>query len=155
MKNSGEPIISTRGRTMGMAAASASAPKMAPTSELMSDAPRARPASPFFAMGCPSTIVDAVIASPGIPNRMDVMSPVVAVTADIPRRNANASTACILKINGSISARVTGPPRPGRMPTANPITMPSIISVKVVYVNTCASPAPKASSISGIILRSR
>ena len=72
------------------------------------------------------------------------MSPVVAVTADMPRRKANASTASILKMNGSISASVTGPPSPGRMPTAKPITMPSIMSVKVVAVKTCARPAPKA-----------
>ena len=51
MKNSGDPMASTSGRTMGMARASAKAPKTAPTSELMSDAPRARPASPFLAMG--------------------------------------------------------------------------------------------------------
>ena len=144
MKNSGEPMASTRGRTMGMARARAKAPKTAPTRELMSDAPRARPASPFLAMGWPSTMVDAVMASPGMPNSMDVMSPVVAVTADMPRRKANASTASILKMNGSISASVTGPPSPGRMPTAKPITMPSIMSVKVVAVKTCARPAPKA-----------
>ena len=144
MKNSGDPMASTRGRTTGMARASAKAPKTAPTSELMREAPRARPASPFLAMGCPSTMVDAVMASPGMPKRMEVMSPVVAVTADMPRRKEKASTASILKMNGSISANVTGPPRPGRMPTAKPITMPSSISVKVVAVKTCARPPAKA-----------
>ena len=68
----------------------------------------------------------------------------VAVTADMPNRKAKASTASILKMNGSISASVTGPPSPGRIPTANPITMPSIMSVKVVAVKTCARPPTKA-----------
>ncbi len=75
-------------------------------------------------MGWPSTIVEAVVGSPGIPKRIDVMSPVVLVTAAIPRRNANASTGVILKMNGSMSASVVGPPRPGRMPTAKPMAMP-------------------------------
>ena len=124
MKNSGEPKVSTSGRTIGMASASTRAPKTAPKSELMMAAPSARPASPFLAMGWPSTIVEAVVGSPGIPKRIDVMSPVVLVTAAIPRRNANASTGVILKMNGSMSASVVGPPRPGRMPTAKPMAMP-------------------------------
>ncbi len=124
MKNSGEPKVSTSGRTIGMASASTRAPKTAPKSERMMAAPSARPASPFLAMGWPSTIVEAVVGSPGIPKRIDVMSPVVLVTAAIPRRNANASTGVILKMNGSMSASVVGPPRPGRMPTAKPMAMP-------------------------------
>ena len=64
--------------------------------KLMSAAPRARPASPFLAMGWPSTMVAAVMPSPGTPNRIDVMSPVVAVTAFEPRRNANAVVGSIL-----------------------------------------------------------
>ena len=96
MKNSEEPMESTRGCTMGMARARAKAPKTAPTSELMSAAPRARPASPFFAMGWPSTMVAAVMPSPGTPKRIDVISPVVAVTALEPRRNANAVVGSIL-----------------------------------------------------------
>src|SRR5438128_1678148 len=61
MKNSGEPNVSTSGRTIGIASASTTAPKTAPKSELMIAAPNARPASPFLAMGWPSTIVDAVV----------------------------------------------------------------------------------------------
>ena len=96
MKNSEEPMDSTSGCTMGIARASAKAPKIAPTSELISAAPRARPASPFFAMGWPSTMVAAVMPSPGTPKRMEVISPVVAVTALEPRRNANAVVGSIL-----------------------------------------------------------
>ena len=51
MKSSGEPKVSTSGRTTGIARASAAAPISAPTSELMSAAPRARAASPRFAIG--------------------------------------------------------------------------------------------------------
>ena len=127
MKNSGVPRASTRGVTTGMATAMAPAPMRAPMSELMSEAPRARPASPFLAMGWPSTMVEAVDPSPGMPKRMEVMSPVVAVTAIIPSRKENASTASILSWNAnpSMRAMVTGPPRPGSMPTANPMRLPS------------------------------
>ena len=97
MKNSEEPMESTSGCTMGIARASAKAPKTAPTSELMSAAPRARarfpPSSPW---GWPSTMVAAVMPSPGTPKRIEVMSPVVAVTALEPRRNANAVVGSIL-----------------------------------------------------------
>ena len=148
MKNSGEPMERTKGRITGMASAKAKAPKMAPSRELIKAAPKARPASPFLAMGWPSTMVDAVIASPGIPKRIEVMSPVVAVTAAIPSRKAKASTASILKINGSIRARVTGPPRPGKIPTTKPIRIPSIIRVNVVPEKTWNRPPMNAWSIS-------
>ena len=125
MKNSGVPRASTSGVTTGMATAMAPAPMSAPMSELMSEAPSARPASPFLAMGWPSTMVEAVEPSPGMPNRMEVMSPVVAVTAIMPSRKENASTASILSWNAnpSMSAMVTGPPRPGSMPTAKPMSV--------------------------------
>ena len=66
------------------------APNTAPTNELISAAPSARPASPFLAIGWPSTMVAAVIPSPGTPKSTEVISPVVAVTALEPRRKANA-----------------------------------------------------------------
>ena len=69
MKNSGEPKERTNGRTIGMATASATPANMAPTRELISTAPSARPASPFRAMAWPSTMVDAVVGSPGTPNK--------------------------------------------------------------------------------------
>ena len=69
------------------------------------------------------------------------MSPVVLVTANIPRRKANAWTGVILKTNGSMRARVVGPPRPGRMPTAKPMAMPISISPKVGQAKTWISPA--------------
>jgi len=134
----------TRGRTIGMASARAKAPKIAPSRELIKAAPRARPPSPFLAIGWPSTIVDAVIASPGIPKSIEVISPVVAVTAAIPSRKEKASTASILKINGSIRASVTGPPRPGRMPTAKPIEIPISMKKKVFQTKTCISPSMNA-----------
>ena len=51
MNSSGEPNVSTRGRTMGIASARATAPINAPIKELISAAPRARPASPLLAIG--------------------------------------------------------------------------------------------------------
>jgi len=144
MKNSGEPRVSTSGRTMGIASPRTRAPNTAPMSELIIAAPRARPASPFFAMAWPSTMVAAVVGSPGMPNRMDVMSPVVAVTASMPRRKANASIGVILKTNGSMSASVVGPPSPGRRPTTKPRTMPISISPNVGHAKTCTSPVTLA-----------
>ncbi len=96
MKNSGAPIERTSGLTRGIARARAKAPNTAPTRELISAAPRASPAYPLLAMGCPSTIVAAVIPSPGTPKRTEVMSPVVAVTALEPRRKAKAVVGSIL-----------------------------------------------------------
>ena len=125
MKYWGDPTDKTRGLTTGMEIARHNAPKIAPTSELIRAAPRARPASPFFAMGWPSTTMEAVMGSPGTPKRIEVMSPVVAVTAVIPRRKEKASTGVIWKIKGSIKARVTGPPRPGRIPTTKPMAIPT------------------------------
>src|SRR6266508_4323376 len=80
----------------------------------------------------------------GIPGRIDVMSPVVAVTASIPRRKANASTGVILKTNGSMSASVVGPPRPGSSPTTKPSAMPISISPKVGHAKTWTSPVALA-----------
>ena len=96
MNSSGAPKVRTRGRTTGIARARAKAPTKAPTSELMSAAPKARPASPFFAIAWPSRMVAAVVPSPGTPKRTEVMSPVVETTECIPRRKAKASTGVIL-----------------------------------------------------------
>ncbi len=135
---------------MGMASPSTRAPNTAPTSELIIAAPSARPASPFLAMAWPSTMVAADVASPGIPKRMEVMSPVVAVTASIPRRKAKASTGDILNTNGSIRASVVGPPNPGRIPTANPMATPISISPNVGQANTWTSPVRLAWNTSTI-----
>ena len=95
-------------------------------------------------MAWPSTIVDAVVGSPGTPNKTEVMSPVVAVTAVMPSRKAKASTAFILKTNGSISAIAVGPPRPGRMPTTKPMAIPTIIKLNVDQLKTWRSPENSA-----------
>ena len=150
MKNSGDPKASTSGRTSGMASPRTSAPKTAPTSELIMAAPRARPASPRLAIACPSTIVAAEVGSPGMPNRIDVMSPVVLVTESMPRRNANASTGVILNTKGSMRASVVGPPRPGRIPTVNPMATPISIRPNVGHAKTWISPVRLAWARSAI-----
>jgi hypothetical protein len=93
MKSSGEPRARTSGWITGIEAARAKAPMTAPISELNKAAPNALPASPFLAMGWPSTIVAAAVPSPGTPKRMEVMSPVVETTECIPRRKAKPSMA--------------------------------------------------------------
>jgi hypothetical protein len=93
-------------------------------------------------------MVAAVVGSPGTPKRMEVMSPVVFVTAAIPRRKAKAWTGFILTMKGSIRARVVGPPNPGRIPTAKPIPMPKSINPKVVPVKIWVRPKTKEFAIS-------
>ena len=78
----------------------------------------------------------------------------VAVTADMPKRKAKASTGVILKMKGSIKARAVGPPRPGRIPTQNPTAMPIIIRVNVEKVKTWKNPETNAWTISNIGLAS-
>ena len=92
------------------------------------------------------------MASPGTPNRMEVMSPVVAVTADIPRRKAKASTPSIVKTKGSIRARVTGPPSPGSMPTEKPTAIPTSIRLKLFQASTRKKPSTEAWNISSSII---
>ena len=122
MKSSGEPKVSTSGRTIGIDTASAAAPISAPTSELISAAPSARPASPFFAIGWPSTTVAADRPSPGTPNRIDVMSPVVAATECMPSRKANASTGLILKTKGNHQREGRGAADTGKQADQKPST---------------------------------
>src|SRR5262245_27594775 len=85
-----------------------------------------------------------------MPNRMDVMSPVVFVTASIPSRNAKASTGFILNTKGSMRASVVGPPRPGRIPTAKPMATPISMSPKVGQAKTWTSPVQLAWATSTI-----
>ncbi len=150
MKNSGLPKESTIGRTTGTASASMKAPKMEPIRAAVRIAPSALPASPFLAMGCPSTMAAAVVGSPGIPKSTEVMSPVVFTTQAMPNRKANASTGLILTTKGSIKAMAVGPPRPGRMPTANPMPMPSSMRLKVVGVKIWAKPWKKHCNVSSM-----
>jgi hypothetical protein len=63
-----------------------------------------------------------------MPNRIDVMSPVVETTDAMPRRKAKACTGGIVKINGNIKTRAVPLPKPGNMPTTNPMAIP--ISIK-------------------------
>ena len=137
-----------------MASPSTRAPKTAPMSELIIAAPRARPASPFFAMAWPSTIVAAVVGSPGILNRIDVMSPVVAVTAEHPQEEGERLDRRHLEHERQHERQVVGPPSPGRSPTTKPRAMPISISPKVGHAKTCASPVTLAwrkSAIAGLL----
>ncbi len=151
-KNSGDPKASTTGRMIGIEAASATAPMIEPTSELISTAPRARPVWPCLAIGWPSRITDADSGSPGTPNRIDVTSPNMIETESIPSRKANAACGDMLKVNGSISASVVGAEIPGRIPIMKPMTMLIIISRNVCGESSCTRPDPAACSIVSIAL---
>src|SRR4026207_349417 len=94
--------------------------------------------------------MDAVMGSPGTPKRIEVMSPAVAVPAVLPRRKEKGSTGLIVKIKGSIRARVTGPPRPGRIPTEKPMAIPANWRANAFHVKSWVKPWRQASRISTI-----
>ena len=72
---------------------SVTAPNNAPASEAASDAPIARPASPRRAIGCPSIMVAAAVASSRDANENRRQISVVAVTETRPINSANACCA--------------------------------------------------------------
>ena len=74
-------------------------------------------------------------------------APVVAATACMPSRNANASAGCILKTKGIIKARVAAPPMPGSKPTQKPSSMPTSIKLKAFHCKTRNKPSMKASNM--------
>jgi len=84
-----------------------------------------------------------------MPNSTEVMSPVVAVTACIPSRKANAEIASIGYTNGIIMASVAAPPSPGRMPTSRPTPMPTSMMPNVWGASTSSSAAKKTLNPSG------
>ena len=88
--SSGEPIDSISGRSTGMLIASTTAPTMPPASDEAKPAPKARPASPFFAMAWPSITVAAAPTWPGTPNSTAVMKSDEVITAAMPSRSAKA-----------------------------------------------------------------
>ena len=89
-RSSGEPIDSMIGRRIGMLTASTMAPTMPPASEEAKPAPKARPASPFFAMAWPSITVAAAPTWPGTPNSTAVMKSDEVITAAMPSSSAKA-----------------------------------------------------------------
>jgi hypothetical protein len=63
----GVPIANINGCRMGILTASKQAPKTPPSTEDVNAAPKARLASPFFAIGWPSRMVAAEPTVPGTP----------------------------------------------------------------------------------------
>ena len=149
MKNSGEPKESTSGRMIGMATRQGRRRRIwrrpgnssAPRQE-RGPPRRCAPWRGRRQWSMPSSVRRERRTS------TEVMSPVVAVTAVMPRRNAKASTADILKTNGSISAIAVGPPSPGRMPTTKPMAMPTIIRLKVDKLKHWRKPEIRACNMS-------
>ncbi|MNP80791.1 hypothetical protein D3C76_1789860 [compost metagenome] len=66
--------------------AKTTAPMMPPTPEAVIEAPSARAACPCLANGCPSRVVAASSPSPGMPNMMLEIWPLVPFTACIVSR---------------------------------------------------------------------
>ncbi len=73
-----------------MLIASTTAPTRPPASEDAKPAPKARPASPFFAMAWPSMTVAAAPTWPGTPNSTAVMKSEEVITAAMPSSRAIA-----------------------------------------------------------------
>ena len=91
------------GRALGAALASSLVGALVGAAALAAAVPVVRPLVLTF--GSPELFMLAIVglafiaalaASPGTPNSTEVMSPVVATTACMLRRNANASTGCML-----------------------------------------------------------
>src|SRR5712691_6472855 len=101
------------------------APKMPPIIDDMYAALSARPASPFFAIGKPSSTVAAEAAPPGTPNRIAGIGSPVAVVAPRPSSSAKAEYGSMLNVNGSSIAVPVSPPIPGMMPSMSPMMQPS------------------------------
>ena len=136
MNSSGDRTDRARSAAGGTARASVSAPNTDPASELKRDAPIARAASPRRAIGWPSTIVAAAVASPGMPTRIDVRSPVVAATEATPMRRAKASCGFEAESERQEQCKMAAPPRPGRMPTSAPIRTPTTRNPITGHANT-------------------
>ena len=130
MKNSGELKESTRGRRIGSEANRTRAPKMPPSSDATNEALSALAPSPFFAMGWPSRIVAWEPVLPGTEMRIEVNALAVLPTASMPTRSAmTRSGSFMVMTKGSMSARVLGPPMPGRNPTRLPIPTPRHMNI--------------------------
>src|SRR5579883_3218055 len=145
--SSGVPIASMNGRRIGIETASRTAPNTPPTIDELNEAPKARPASPRFAIGWPSSTVAADPTAPGTPNRIAGIVSEVAVTAHMPIRKARAVWASMAWVNGISRARPPRPPMPGSMPMTSPSPMPEQMMAKRAGSSTTAS-ALSALSIS-------
>ena len=88
--NSGEPKLNTRGLRMGRLRSSTPAPNIPPSGEAMKAAPKARLASPFWAMGKPSTMVAWLPELPGTAISTEGKVLAVLDTAPMPNRKAIA-----------------------------------------------------------------
>src|SRR5215470_9060701 len=123
--NSGEPRNNMTGRRIGIETAIRKAPNTPPMSEDMYAALSARPASPFLAIGKPSSTVAAEAAPPGTPNSTAGIGSPVAVVDPSPSSSANAVYGSMLKVNGSSIAVPARPPIPGTIPSTRPMTHPA------------------------------
>ena len=124
-KNSGGAKARTRGRMIGTSSIKESAPNAPPIAELVTAAPIARPACPFFVIGNPSKTVAALTASPGVFRSIAVIEPPTSLTACAPSKSPNAAAGSMTKVNGMSTARLKVPDTPGKMPTTMPMRTPA------------------------------
>ena len=148
-RSSGEPKLRMNGRRIGMLKARKSAPQSPPSSDAEKAAPNARAARPCFAIGWPSSIVDADPTVPGTPNKTAGMVSDVATTACSPTKNASAVNGSISNVKGRSNDRPTIPLSPGITPSDKPITTPNATNMSREGSKTISS---ALSAISNIVL---
>jgi hypothetical protein len=113
--------------------------KIPPKTETMTAVPKARDASPFLVIGCPSRTVAAAEGVPGIPKRIAETDPPVIPPIYVPSSKPIAGTASRLNDIGSASARATVKVSPGIDPKINPTKEPSPIAAIDIGVKASAN----------------
>ena len=122
---SGRPKDNTMGRATTMNNVRKAAPTSPPKSDEVKAAESARAAWPFLAMGKPSSTVAWLAEEPGMPMRTEAKVSEVGTTATMPIISARPSTGSMPNMKGKSRDNPAIPPRPGKTPTARPMTTPN------------------------------
>jgi hypothetical protein len=95
--------------------------------------------------------VAALELSPGIPNRIEVMGPPVALMAKTESRKDRATLGFLPYATGIRIAIAATPPIPGKIPTITPMTTARNIQRKVVGLKTFKIPCTAASNTPNLL----
>ena len=107
--------------------------------------PRARPASPFSAIGYPSRIVADEAGVPGVLMRTAGIDPPKIPPLYTPRRSKMPVMGCIENVNGNVKATAMVADMPGIAPPMTPTTMPMAKAINASMLPTKANPAARLS----------
>ena len=143
---SGRPNANTMGRATRMKIVRKVAPTSPPKRDEVKAADKARAAWPFLAIGNPSRTVACDADEPGIPIRTDANVSEVGTTATMPIIRARPSTGSMPNMKGNRRDKPAMPPKPGKTPTARPITTPRIRYPRTTGCKIRAHASPSAGS---------